>query len=177
MAALVATGRSVQIVSGGNMAGIKIREANLNDVGLIHRFVRELAIYEKAEHEMLATEDDIRKSIFIDKSTVEALICERNGSVIGFAVYFLNYSTWLGKNGLYLEDLYITPAERGKGAGKILLKHLAKLAVNMGCGRFEWNVLDWNEPSIKFYESLGAVAQSEWIGYRMSGKALIDFAK
>ena len=96
---------------------------------------------------------------------------------IGFAVYFYNYSTWLGKNGLYLEDLYVTPESRGIGAGKALLQHMANIAVDQDCGRFEWRVLDWNEPSIKFYQSIGALPQDEWIGYRLDGQALLDFSK
>ena len=95
---------------------------------------------------------------------------------VGFAVYFLNYSTWLGRDGLYLEDLYVTPEQRGKGLGGALLKHLAKIAVTRNCGRFEWSVPDWNEPAIRFYESIGARPQSEWIGYRLEGKALRDLA-
>ncbi|WP_312361104.1 GNAT family N-acetyltransferase, partial [Stutzerimonas balearica] len=94
----------------------------------------------------------------------------------GYAVYFFNYSTWLGKHGLYLEDLYVTPQQRGVGAGKALLRYLAKLAVARGCGRFEWSVLDWNQPAIDFYESIGARPQNEWIGYRLAGDALSEFA-
>ena len=154
----------------------QIRDASSDDAALILHFVRELAIYEKAEHEVLATEDSIRETIFGPDSRVEALICEHEGEPIGFAVYFYNYSTWLGKYGLFLEDLYVTPEQRGIGAGKLLLQHLAKTAVDKDCGRFEWNVLDWNEPSIKFYEALGAKPQSEWIGYRLTGEALHKLA-
>ncbi|MCK4406851.1 MAG: GNAT family N-acetyltransferase [Bacteroidales bacterium] len=100
-----------------------------------------------------------------------------NEKPVGFAVYFYNYSTWLGKNGLYLEDLYVSPKYRGKGAGKMLLKHLAKIAVSKDCGRFELSVLDWNEPAMKFYESFGAKPQSEWLVYRLEGEALRDFTK
>ena len=154
----------------------QIREANSDDAALILHFIRELAIYEKAEHEVLATEDSIRDTIFGPESRVEALICEHEGEAIGFAVYFFNYSTWLGKYGLFLEDLYVTPEQRGIGAGKLLLQHLARIAVDKDCGRFEWNVLDWNEPAIKFYESLGAEALHEWIGYRLTGDALKKLA-
>ena len=105
------------------------------------------------------------------------VICENDGEPIGFAVYFFNFSTWLGKLGLFLEDLYVTPECRGIGAGKALLKHLAGIAVAKDCGRFEWNVLDWNEPSIRFYESLGAEPLSEWIGYRLTGPALHALAE
>ena len=100
-----------------------------------------------------------------------------SSAIIGFAVYFFNYSTWQGRNGLYLEDLYVSPKSRGLGAGKALLQHLAKTAVENDCGRFEWSVLDWNKPAIDFYESLGAKPKSEWLGYRMDGQTLIDFAK
>ena len=151
---------------------LNIRPATIDDAELILQFVTELAIYEKAEHEVLANEDDIRRVVFARDSRVDGLICEHDGSPVGFAVYFLNYSTWLGKYGLFLEDLYVTPEARGIGAGKALLQQLAKIAVDKDCGRFEWNVLDWNEPAIKFYESLNAEAQSEWIGYRLSGTAL-----
>ncbi|HEY8569978.1 GNAT family N-acetyltransferase, partial [Microbulbifer sp.] len=102
--------------------------------------------------------------------------CNIDNKPVGFAVYFFNYSTWLGKNGLYLEDLYISPEYRGAGAGKALLKHLAKIAVSKNCGRFEWSVLDWNEPAIRFYQSIGAKSQDEWVGYRLAGNALEEFA-
>ncbi len=156
---------------------IHIRPALADDAALILYFIRELAIYEKAEHEVLATEQSIQATIFAADARVEALICEYAGKPIGFAVYFYNYSTWLGKYGLFLEDLYVTPEQRGIGAGKALLSHLARIAVAKDCGRFEWNVLDWNEPAIRFYESLGAKPQSEWIGYRLTGQALHDLAQ
>ena len=158
------------------MAELDIREAVADDSALIHHFVLELARYEQAEHEVEATVETVRESIFGEGSQVDALICELDGEAIGFAVYFYNYSTWLAKPGLFLEDLYVSPEHRGAGGGKALLKRLAQIALAKKCGRFEWNVLDWNEPSIKFYESLGAVAQSEWVGYRMTGKALQDLA-
>ena len=154
-----------------------IRDANRDDSKLILRFVKELASYEKAEHEVIATEASIENSIFGEDTSTQALICEKDGSPIGFAVYFFNYSTWLGKHGLYLEDLYVTSSERGSGAGKALLKHLAKIAVEKGCGRFEWSVLDWNEPAIKFYNSLGAKPKTEWLGYQLTGANLHDLAE
>ncbi len=147
------------------------------DSTLIVQFIRELARYEKAEHEVQATEQSIRETIFGSDSTTHALICELDGKAVGFAVYFFNYSTWVGKYGLYLEDLYVTPDARGTGAGKYILKHLAQIAVAKDCGRFEWNVLDWNQPAIDFYESLGAKPQNEWVGYRLTGKALLDLAE
>lgn len=158
------------------MATLTLREASVEDAGLILHFVKELAIYEKAEHEVLATEATIKQSIFSQDSHVNALICELDGQAIGMAVYFYNYSTWLAKPGLYLEDLYVSPDYRGKGAGKLLLKKMAQIAIEKGCGRFEWSCLDWNKPSRDFYESIGAVAQEEWVGYRMSGETLVDFA-
>jgi len=158
------------------MPSIHIRPASVEDSAIILRFITELAIYEKAEDEVIATEADIGKSLFAADSTTSALICELDGQAIGFAVYFFNYSTWLGKHGLYLEDLYVSPEFRGVGAGKTLLKYLARLAVSKNCGRFEWSVLDWNEPAIGFYKAIGALPQAEWVSYRLSGKALTDFA-
>jgi len=155
---------------------LSIRTAKIEDSATILFFIRELAIYEKAEHEVLATVESIESSMFSEQSGVHGLICELDGEAIGFAVYFYNYSTWLAKPGLYLEDLYVSPQFRGKGAGIALLKQLANIALDNGCGRFEWSCLDWNTPSREFYESLGAQPQREWIGYRMSGKTLINFA-
>lgn len=155
---------------------LTIRPATSDDAVLILRFITELAIYEKAEHEVKTDAAGIRDSLFADGSTAHGLICEHDGQPIGYAVYFFNYSTWLGKHGLYLEDLYISPEARGLGAGKALLRHLAQLAVARGCGRLEWSVLDWNTPAIDFYESFGARPQSEWTTYRLAGQALLDFA-
>jgi GNAT superfamily N-acetyltransferase len=155
---------------------VEIRNARVTDSALILRFITELARYEKAENEVTATESDIRNSLFGNRSTTSALICTLNRNPIGFAVYFFNYSTWLGKHGLYLEDLYVSPDNRGAGAGTALLKHLAKMAVSNDCSRFEWSVLDWNKPAIKFYQAIGAKPQDEWVGYRLTGKALEEFA-
>ncbi|VXB94359.1 GNAT family N-acetyltransferase [Pseudomonas sp. 8O] len=155
---------------------IDIRPATPDDAELILRFITELAIYEKAEHEVKTDAAGIRDSLFTEGSTAHGLICENDGQPIGYAVYFFNYSTWLGKHGLYLEDLYVSPEARGLGAGKALLRHLAQLAVERGCGRFEWSVLDWNTPAIDFYEAFGARPQSEWTTYRLTGQALQDFA-
>lgn len=151
---------------------LNIRPATVDDTATLMRFVMELARYEKAEHEVKATEGDLREGLFGADSRVEALICELDGEPIGHAIFFMNYSTWLGKYGIFLEELYITPEQRGIGAGKALLEHVAGIAVARNCGRFEWNVLDWNEPAIRFYESLGAEALSEWVGYRVTGPAL-----
>jgi GNAT superfamily N-acetyltransferase len=159
------------------MSQLSIRQATATDAPLILHFIRELAIYEKAEHEVQATELSIEHSIFAKGSHVNALICEQDGEALGMAIYFYNYSTWLAKSGLYLEDLYVSPEHRGKGAGKLLLKKMAQIALQQGCGRFEWSCLDWNKPSRDFYEAIGAQSQDEWVGYRMSGKTLIDFAE
>ncbi|MCH2340374.1 GNAT family N-acetyltransferase [Pseudomonas sp. NPDC047963] len=156
---------------------LTIRPASRDDAALILRFVTELAIYERAEHEVKTDVAGIESSLFAEDASASALICERDGQPIGYAVYFFNYSTWLGRNGLYLEDLYVTPEARGTGAGKALLKHMARLAVSRGCGRFEWSVLDWNEPAIQFYESLGARPQDEWTTYRLTGEALQALAE
>lgn len=150
-----------------------IRKAKPSDAATILSLITELAIYEKAEHEVLATEETIKSSLFADDSTAQALVCENEqGKIIAYAIYFYNYSTWLAKKGLYLEDLYVAESERGKGVGKQLLLHLAKVAVEQGCGRFEWSVLDWNTPAIEFYESLGAKPQDEWTVYRLTESAL-----
>ena len=154
-----------------------IRPATPEDAATILGFITELAVYEKAGHEVEATEETIRASIFGEGSVTEAVILERDGRPAGFAVWFYSYSTWLGRNGIYLEDLYVSPASRGSGAGKALLQHIARLAVAEGCGRFEWSVLDWNEPAIKFYEAAGAKPQSEWTVYRLEGEALKAFAQ
>jgi GNAT superfamily N-acetyltransferase len=159
------------------MSQATIRPAAEQDIDLILRFVRELAIYEKAEHEVLATPEHVRRTLFCANPCVFGLICEADGKPIGFAVYFFNYSTWQGQHGLYLEDLYVTPDARSHGAGKALLQHLAQIAIDRNCGRFEWSVLDWNTPSIEFYDSLGALPQNEWIRYRMTGQALQALAR
>ena len=158
------------------MAEVKIRKATIDDSSLILTFVKELATYEKSQDSVLTSVDDIKKNLFDKNTTTEAVICLSDDKPIGFAVYFLNFSTWLGKSGLYLEDLYVSPEFRGCGAGKKLLKYLAQLAVENDCGRFEWSVLDWNEPAIKFYESIGAKPLSEWVGYRLEAQSLKDFA-
>jgi len=159
------------------MSKIQIRKATPKDSSLILEFVKGLAIYEKAEDQVTASVKDIQESIFGIASTVNALICTIDDEPAGFAVYFYNYSTWLGENGLYLEDLFVLPELRGNGAGKALLKRLAAIAVQEKCTRFEWSVLDWNTPAIDFYDALGAKPQKEWIKYRLSGKALLKFAR
>ncbi|CDN47994.1 GNAT family N-acetyltransferase [Neorhizobium galegae] len=156
---------------------LTIREAVREDAATLLGFIRELAIYEKAEHEVAATSETIGNSIFGTGSVTHALVCEQDGVPIGMAIWFFSYSTWQAKNGLYLEDLYVTPKARGLGAGKALLKRLAQIAVENGCGRFEWSVLDWNEPAIRVYEAIGAEPMTEWIRYRLSGETLKSFAE
>jgi GNAT superfamily N-acetyltransferase len=156
---------------------LSIRPAVPSDAALIHGFITDLATYEKASHEVLASVADIEQSLFAEGAPARALICSRDGVPIGYAVYFFSYSTWLGRQGLYLEDLYIAPEQRGGGAGKQLLRHLAQLACASGCARLEWSVLDWNEPAIQFYQSLGAKPQDEWIRYRLAGEELRSFAE
>lgn len=155
---------------------LTIRPAIATDVAQILWFIRQLAIYEKAEHEVHATDAQLHEALFGERAHCGCLMAEIEGQAVGFALYFFNFSTWLGKPGLYLEDLFVMPESRGLGAGKALLKALAGVAVERGCGRFEWSVLDWNTPAIEFYESLGAKPQSEWIIYRTSGEALDKLA-
>ena len=158
------------------MAEARIREANEGDVPLILSLIRELAEYEKLSHEVVATEEGLRESLFAGRRYAEVLIAEHDGAPAGFALFFHSFSTFLGKPGIYLEDLYVKPAFRGSGIGKKLLVHLASLAKRRGCGRLEWWVLDWNEPSIGFYKKLGAVPMDDWTVYRVSGSALEDLA-
>jgi len=158
------------------MQDITIRDASIEDAALILDFVKGLAIYEKAEFEVTATVEDIKQSLFGKDPKAHALICTMDRVPVGFAVYFYNYSTWLGQPGIYLEDLFIFPKHRDSGAGKALLRHIAKIAVSENCPRFEWSVLDWNTPAIEFYKKLGAIPQDEWIKYRLSGDALRQFS-
>lgn len=153
-----------------------VRAARPGDIPTILRFVRELAEYERALDQVVATEDTLNRQLFGEGfgrgPTAEALIGELDGNPEGFAVYFTNFSTWLARPGIYLEDLYVTPASRGRGLGKALLLRLAAIATQRGCGRLEWAVLDWNEPAIGFYQKLGASPQSEWTVYRLTGPSL-----
>ncbi len=158
------------------MPGTRVREASEEDVPLILSFIRELAEYEKLAHEVVATEDGLREGLFGERRYAEVLIAEHDGAPAGFALFFHNFSTFLGKPGIYLEDLYVNPAFRGAGIGKKLLVHLASLAKRRGCGRLEWWVLDWNEPAIGFYRSIGAEPMDDWTVYRVSGSALEDLA-
>jgi len=154
-----------------------IRRAAPDDAPVIYALIRELADYERLAHEVVCTLDQVRESLFGAPPHAEALVVEdeRDG-VVGFALFFQNYSTFLGRPGLYLEDLFVRPSHRRSGYGKALLQALARLAVERNLGRFEWAVLDWNEPAKRFYESLGAREIAEWRIYRVTGDALIDLA-
>jgi GNAT superfamily N-acetyltransferase len=152
-----------------------IRPAEEADVKLILQFIKGLGEYEKLSHEVVATEQKLRKTLFKQKMA-EVIIGEYGGEPVGFALFFHNYSTFLGQAGIYLEDLYIIPEMRGKGFGKSMLKHIAKLAIEQDCGRLEWACLDWNEPSICFYKGLGAKALEDWTVYRLSGETLHNLA-
>ena len=150
---------------------ITIRQATPDDATAIYDMIYELAVYEKAPQEVVTTPEEIRETLFASGSKTEALICEVAGKAVGYAVFFTSYSTWLGRNGIYMEDLYVTPDYRGIGAGKALLKTIAQYAVQRQCGRLEWSVLDWNQPAIDFYLSIGAQPQDEWVRYRLTGDA------
>ena len=156
--------------------GLVLRPATAADAGLILRFIIELAVYEKEPDAVVTDQDGIAASLFGQGATAKALIAELDAEPVGYAVWFASYSTWLGRNGLYLEDLYVTPEMRGRGVGKAILRQLAALAVAQGCGRMEWSVLDWNAPAIAFYESVGARPQSDWTVFRLTGDALSTFA-
>jgi len=159
------------------MASITFRPGTVEDVPLILHFIRGLAEYERLSHEVEATEDRLRQTLFEGRQGAEVIFAEVEGVAVGFALFFHNYSTFLAKPGLYLEDLFVLPEHRGIGVGKALLKELARIAVERGCGRFEWWVLDWNEPAIEFYKRHGAVAQDEWTVFRVVGDALARLAE
>jgi len=153
-----------------------IRAATRADTGELMRLIGELAEYEKLSHMFVGTEQMLAESLFGARPVCEALVAEVGGRSVGFALFFSSYSTFLCKAGIYLEDVFVEPAHRGSGIGKALLKRLAALVVERGGGRFEWRVLDWNEPSIKFYESLGASVMREWLLVRVTGPALESLA-
>jgi GNAT superfamily N-acetyltransferase len=153
-----------------------IRASAPADVPELLRLIGELAVYEKLEHLAVGTEVQLHAALFGSRPVCEAMIAEVGGSAVGFALYFATFSTFLCKPGLYLEDLFVEPAHRGSGIGKALLQRLAALVVERGGGRFEWRVLDWNEPSIRFYESLGASLMREWLLARLTGQALEQLA-
>ena len=154
------------------LPGLAISPAESSDVPLILSLINELAEYEKLAHESVATEALIHKALFGPQPRAEAVVARYDGEPAGFALFFHNFSTFMGKPGLYLEDLFVLPEFRGRSIGKALLQYLAQLALQRGCARFEWAVLDWNRPARDFYESLGAEAKSDWIIHRVSGPAL-----
>ena len=154
-----------------------IRPATENDVGVILALIKDLAEYEHLSHEVEATEAGIHRYLFGDRPVAEALIGEHAGIAVSFALFFYNFSTFLGKPGIYLEDLYVKPAYRQNGFGRRMLAHIARLAKERNCGRFEWSVLDWNEPAIRTYDRLNARPMKEWILYRLTGKALDKLAQ
>ena len=146
----------------------QIRPAHVDDVPIILELIRDLATYERAPNDVVATEKQLLDVLFGERPVAEVLLAFEQKSAVGFAVYFYNFSTWLGRPGLYLEDLFVKPEKRGKGYGRALLVELAKIARDRGCGRMEWAVLDWNEPAIKFYRALGATPMHEWTVFRLT---------
>ena len=155
---------------------LAIRFATVADAALVLRLIRGLAVYERLADQAVVTEADIRDSLFGEHPQAEVLIAELDGDPAGFALFFHNYSTFLGRRGLYLEDLFVLPSHRGRGIGRALMARLARLATERKCGRFEWWVLDWNRSAISFYESLGARPMSEWTVYRLTGEPLEQLA-
>jgi GNAT superfamily N-acetyltransferase len=155
---------------------ITIRPAVEADVAVILQFIRDLAKYEHLEHEVVANEGLLREGLFGSRPYAEVVLASLNGEPVGFALFFHNFSTFLGRPGIYLEDLYVRPEARGHGVGRQVLTWLAATAVSRGCGRLEWAVLDWNEPSIRFYRNLGAVPLNDWTTYRVTGPALNQLA-
>jgi GNAT superfamily N-acetyltransferase len=153
-----------------------MRAATAADVVAIHALVRDLAIYEKLEHLLVSTPEDFQRELFGPDARIECVMAKENEVAVGFALFFHNFSTFLGRKGLYLEDLFVKPECRGKGYGKALLVKLAQIAVERNCGRFEWSVLDWNTPSIEFYEAMGATVMPEWRIVRAAGSALTTMA-
>jgi GNAT superfamily N-acetyltransferase len=151
-------------------ASTVIRKAVPEDVGTIFKFICDLAAYEKLRHEVSTDEATLRSSLFGENAVAYVLIAEKNAHPVGFCLYFYNFSTFLGRKGLYIEDIYVDPHYRGDGIGKQLLEYLAQIAINEKCGRMEWWVLDWNTPAIKFYEKLGATAMKDWTVYRLDEK-------
>jgi GNAT superfamily N-acetyltransferase len=166
----------MRVTRGYFMNPIRIEPATESQAPLILEFIRGLAEYEKLADEVVATEESLRRSLFGPRPDAEVVIAYADEQPAGFALFFHNYSTFLGRRGLYLEDLFVKPAFRGIGIGRALLRHLARLALDRGCGRLEWWVLDWNEPAIRFYEALGARPMSDWTIYRLSGPALAALA-
>jgi GNAT superfamily N-acetyltransferase len=155
----------------------EIRTARVEDVPIILQLIRDLATYERAPNEVTATEEQLVEVLFGPRPSAEVMLAFEEGTAVGFAVFFHNFSTWLGRPGLYLEDLFVKPEVRGKGYGRALLVHLAKIARERGCGRMEWAVLDWNDPAIQFYHKLGAAPMDEWTVFRLTGDGIAKLAE
>jgi GNAT superfamily N-acetyltransferase len=155
----------------------EIRPARIEDVPIILELIRDLATYERAPNEVTATEEQLVEVLFGEKPVAEVLLAFEGKSPVGFAVFFYNFSTWLGRPGLYLEDLFVKPEKRGKGYGRALLVDLAKIARDRGCGRMEWAVLNWNDPAIQFYRKLGAKPMEEWTVFRLTRDGIAELAK
>lgn len=156
---------------------IRLEPATATDVPVILRFIKELAEYEKLSHEVVATEDTLRAALFGSRPAAEVVIAYAGNEPVGFALYFPTFSTFLGRPGIYLEDLYVTPARRGHGVGRRLLAHIARVAVERGYGRMEWSVLNWNEPALAVYRKIGARPMDEWTVQRLTGAALKSLAE
>ena len=158
------------------MNAFNIRPARPDEAGVVLDLIKQLAVYERCENDVVADEATIRQSLFVERSA-EVVLAEEEGMVVGFALFFHNFSTFVGRKGMYLEDLFVIPEKRGLGYGKALLKYVAKLAVQRNCGRMEWICLDWNEPSLRIYRSIGAVPMSDWTVQRLDEQELKAFAK
>ena len=155
----------------------EIRPARIEDVPTVLQLIRDLATYERAPNDVTATEEQLVDVLFGARPSAEVLLAFEQDTAVGFAVFFHNFSTWLGRPGLYLEDLFVKPEMRGKGYGRALLVHLAKIARERGCGRMEWAVLDWNDPAIQFYRKLGAKPMDEWTVFRLTGDGIAKLAE
>lgn len=160
-----------------NSSSAQLRPATPDDLGAIVDLIRELAAFERLSHLVVVTPESLQPHLFGPRPAAEALVAEVDGTVVAFALFFTNFSTFLGQPGLYLEDLYVQPAHRGSGIGRALLQHIGALAVERGCGRFEWSVLDWNENAIRFYEKMGAAVLPDWRICRVTGDALAAFGR
>jgi len=158
------------------MKAFNIRPARPDEAGVVLDLIKQLAVYERCENDVVADEATILQSLFVERSA-EVVLAEEEGMVVGFALFFHNFSTFVGRKGMYLEDLFVIPEKRGLGYGKALLKYVAKLAVQRNCGRMEWICLDWNEPSLRIYRSIGAVPMSDWTVQRLDEQELKAFAK
>ncbi len=159
-----------------NPSNVRIRFAVQDDIPVILNFIKQLAIYEKLEHEVTADEQILNESLFGTRPVAEVILAETETQAVGFALFFHSFSTFLGKPGIYLEDVFVMPESRGQGIGKTILSFLASLAVERNCGRLEWSVLDWNTPAIEFYKNLGAIPMDDWTVFRVSGDTLLGLA-